>query len=202
MKRQAIEDLEKSLLDSNARYAGCGLALLLVLGQRVLVANVGNCRAVMCTPPKSSGEGQGQAPSPKDPWKIRLLVGGGPSGQALADVVKLERLRRLKEYAPLDFEGKPGDVLSGCSGWICAFALPRRDVLARGVAGQGVSNDILSRSGSSTLSNGNMAVLAFIADTTTPNGKALVQLVTETDATETLGSCWLGRSSVTIDQES
>ena len=72
-------------------------------------------------------------------------------------------------------------------GWNCAFALPRRDVLARGVAGQGVSNDIVSRSGSSTLSNGNMAVLAFIADTTTPNGKTLVQLVTETDATETLG---------------
>ena len=87
------------------------------------------------------------------------------------------------------------------TGWICAFALPRRDLLARGVAGQGVSNDILSRSGSSTLSN-DMAVLAFIADTTTPNGKALVQLVTETDATETLGFCWLERSGVTIDQES
>lgn len=47
-----------------------------------------------------------------------------------------------------------------------------------------------------------MAVLAFIADTTTPNGKALVQLVTETDATETLGFCWLERSGVIIDQES
>lgn len=38
-----------------------------------------------------------------------------------------------------------------------------------------------------------MAVLTFIADTTTPNGKALVQLVTETDATETsqciFGNC-------------
>lgn len=60
---------------------------------------------------------------------------GGPSGHALADVTKLERLRRIKvgskdlgpsiglshrctgqEYAPLDFEGVfPGDVLSACS---------------------------------------------------------------------------------------
>lgn len=132
MVNQAIEDLEKSLLDSNARYAGCGLALLLVLGQRVLVANVGNCRAVMCTPPKASGEGQ--TPSPKDPWKIRLLVGGGPSGHSLADVLKLERLRRLKEYAPLDFEGKPGDVLSGCSATaeeLSAISDPRERALRR-----------------------------------------------------------------------
>ena len=48
-----------------------------------------------CTPPKPS-EG---APKPSDPWKLRLLVGGGPSGHALADVVKLERLRRLKAGA-------------------------------------------------------------------------------------------------------
>ena len=48
---EAIEDLDKALLDSNARYAGCALSLLLILGQRVLVANVGNCRALMCTPP-------------------------------------------------------------------------------------------------------------------------------------------------------
>lgn len=61
---------------------------------------------------------------------------GGPSGHPLADVTKLERLRRIKvgiqrfgalhplepplrwwqEYAPLDFEGVfPGDVLSACS---------------------------------------------------------------------------------------
>ena len=114
MVNQAIEDLDKSLLESNSRYSGCGLALLLVLGQRLLVANVGNCRAVMCTPPKQSGEGP--APSSKDTWNIRPLVGGGPSGHALADVTKLERLRRIKEYAPLDFEGVfPGDVLSACS---------------------------------------------------------------------------------------
>eukprot|EP00434_Breviolum_minutum_P010375 symbB.v1.2.009152.t1/scaffold548.1/size229490/12 len=94
MVNQAIEDLDKSLLESNSRYSGCGLALLLVLGQRLLVANVGNCRAVMCTPPKQSGEGP--APSSKDTWNIRPLVGGGPSGHALADVTKLERLRRIK----------------------------------------------------------------------------------------------------------
>eukprot|EP00913_Durusdinium_trenchii_P014308 g13424.t1 len=111
MVNQAVEDLDKSLLESNARYAGCGLALLLVLGQRVLVANVGHCRAVLCTPPKRSAG----PPSSKDLWNIRLLVGGGRTGKALADVTKLERLRRMKEYAPLDFEGKVGDVLSGSS---------------------------------------------------------------------------------------
>ncbi|CAJ1328356.1 unnamed protein product [Effrenium voratum] len=108
MVNQAIEDLDKSLLESNARYAGCGLALLLVLGQRVLVANVGNIRAVMCTPPKA------EKPS-KDMWNIRPLVGGGRSGRPLAEVQRLERLRRLKEYAPLDFDGKVGETLSAAS---------------------------------------------------------------------------------------
>lgn len=80
-------------------------------------------------------------------------------------------------------------VLGVSKGWnllgrSCAtFAVPRRDLLGSGTLSQG----LVSRSGSSVASDGNMATLAFIADTTTPNGKALLQLVSETDATENLG---------------
>lgn len=48
----------------------------------------------------------------KDPWKIRLLVGGG-RGRSLAEVQKMERLRRHKEddvkmlASGLKIHGKP-----------------------------------------------------------------------------------------------
>ena len=57
------------------------------------------------------------------------------------------------------------------------FAFLRRDVF-RGA-------EFLSRSGSNT-DTGKMAI-AFIADTTSANGKALLKLVAETDLTKILG---------------
>ena len=57
------------------------------------------------------------------------------------------------------------------------FAFLRRDVF-RGA-------ELLSRSGSNT-DTGKMTI-AFIADTTSANGKALLKLVAETDLTKILG---------------
>eukprot|EP00438_Fugacium_kawagutii_P016639 Skav205659 [mRNA] locus=scaffold458:257725:258063:+ [translate_table: standard] len=78
-------------------------------------------------------------------------------------------------------------VLGVSKGWnlgrSTTFAVPRRDLLSSLSPGLAAP----SRSGSSVASDGSMATLAFIADTTTPNGKALLQLVSETDATENLG---------------
>lgn len=59
-----------------------------------------------------------------------------------------------------------------------SFAFLRRDVF-RGA-------EVLSRSGSNTVDTGKMAI-AFIADTTSANGKALLKLVAETDVTKILG---------------
>jgi len=65
-----------------------------------------------------------------------------------------------------------------------SFAFLRRDVF-RGA-------EVLSRSGSNTVDTGKMAI-AFIADTTSANGKALLKLVAETDVTKT-AACVFGNS--------
>jgi len=55
MVTDAVHFLDVQLLESGARYAGCGLAILLVLGKRVLVATVGGTRIVRC---KLQGDGR------------------------------------------------------------------------------------------------------------------------------------------------
>eukprot|EP00930_Biecheleria_cincta_P056376 TRINITY_DN42511_c0_g1_i1.p1 TRINITY_DN42511_c0_g1~~TRINITY_DN42511_c0_g1_i1.p1 ORF type:complete len:936 (-),score=162.22 TRINITY_DN42511_c0_g1_i1:359-3166(-) len=125
MVRESLEHLDHALLESAARYAGCSLAVALLLGCRLLICTLGACRAVICSPPDESSV---EAPAAKRPakqatakWHVRTLNGNVP-GHTMAEVQMAERKRRIDAYAPLDFEGKPGQQLTAASMSIEAVA--------------------------------------------------------------------------------
>ncbi|CAJ1344260.1 unnamed protein product [Effrenium voratum] len=46
--RDSLESLDAALLDSAARFSGCGVAVALLLGRRLAVCTLGDCRVVLC----------------------------------------------------------------------------------------------------------------------------------------------------------
>lgn len=83
--KDSIESLDHALLDSAARYSGCGLCVALLLGRRLVVGSLGGCRAVLSTARPGSGLAE---------WHARLLAPDGVANYA--------SLRRLSAaYAPL-----------------------------------------------------------------------------------------------------
>jgi len=87
---EAVESLDHALLESSARYSGCGFALALILGRRLVIGTIGDCRVVLCRP-----SAQERA---KDPWQARTF----PS--VTKDVAEREGRRLLLAQAPLDVD--------------------------------------------------------------------------------------------------
>lgn len=47
--QDSLESLDFALLESTARYSGCGLAVALLMGRRLVVGTLGDCRVFLCT---------------------------------------------------------------------------------------------------------------------------------------------------------
>ncbi|CAJ1449940.1 unnamed protein product [Effrenium voratum] len=102
--KEALAHLDHALLESPARYAGCSLAVALLLGPRLAVCSLGGCRAVVCTPPAAPAE----PPTKKGPgagaaWACRTVEGSVP-GHTRLDILQSQRRRRFEAYGPLDFD--------------------------------------------------------------------------------------------------
>jgi len=99
---ESVESLDHALLESTARYAGCGFALALILGRRLVVSTLGDCRAVLSqAPPPEKGQLGTKS------WQTRPLSGGrpltGPADQIAALMQAVNR--RLEQAgAPLDLD--------------------------------------------------------------------------------------------------
>ena len=97
--KDALAHLEHALLDSPARYAGCSVALALLMGSRLVICTLGACRAVLCSPPEVAKKG------PAKGWSCRQLEGATHLvGHNRLDMLSAQRRRRLEAYGPLDFE--------------------------------------------------------------------------------------------------
>ena len=95
---EGVEAIDHSLLESSARYAGCGLAVALLLGRRVVVGTLGDCRAFLSRPgsaPQLRGQGGGQ----RGPWECRQLA----RCKAGSEAAEAERRRLSAARGPLDF---------------------------------------------------------------------------------------------------
>eukprot|EP00927_Polykrikos_kofoidii_P055279 TRINITY_DN49556_c0_g1_i1.p1 TRINITY_DN49556_c0_g1~~TRINITY_DN49556_c0_g1_i1.p1 ORF type:complete len:934 (-),score=161.44 TRINITY_DN49556_c0_g1_i1:106-2907(-) len=91
---EAVECLDHALLDSSARYAGCAFALLVVLGRRLVIGSLGDCRVLLCRPdPQETAKPSKLA----IPWTARQVV---PTGR---DVQEVARHRLMQAGGPLDF---------------------------------------------------------------------------------------------------
>ncbi|CAE6944632.1 ESS1 [Symbiodinium sp. CCMP2592] len=113
--REALEHLDHALLGSPARYAGCCLALALLLGRRLIICSMGGCRAVVCSPPAPPEEPVAKkGVATRSVWSCRAVEGGLP-GHTRLEVTASQRRRRAEAYGPLDFEGRPGDELQAAS---------------------------------------------------------------------------------------
>lgn len=71
--------------ESPARYAGCNLAVALLMGNRLVVCTVGACRAVLCTPPSTepaTKKATAAASTANQGWNCRTVEGsiGGHLG--------------------------------------------------------------------------------------------------------------------------
>ncbi|CAE8726147.1 unnamed protein product [Polarella glacialis] len=98
---ESLEALDHALLESSARYAGCSIALALLLGRRLIVGTLGSCRAVLSrrlTGPLQQAKG---AAKPTQ-WQPRTLA-SGENGRT-PQVAAAERRRLLSAKSPLDFE--------------------------------------------------------------------------------------------------
>lgn len=84
--KDSIESLDHALLDSAARFSGCGLCVALLLGRRLAVGTLGGCRAILS---QKTRPGAGEAS-----WQARLLA-----PDTVANLASLRRLRAA--YAPL-----------------------------------------------------------------------------------------------------
>jgi len=113
--KEALEHLDNALLESPARYAGCCLALALLLGRRLIICSMGGCRAVVCSPPAPPEEPVAKkGVATRSAWSCRAVEGGLP-GHTKLEVTASQRRRRAEAYGPLDFEGRPGDELQAAS---------------------------------------------------------------------------------------
>ncbi|CAK9022224.1 unnamed protein product [Durusdinium trenchii] len=127
--KEALTHLDHALLESPARYAGCSIAVALLMGTRLVVCTLGGCRATICTP---SSEPVGPvakkrtgAELPK--WSCRPVEGTLP-GHTRIDILQSQRRRRVEAYGPLDFDGRPGEQLRACGPSEAALSnLPERD---------------------------------------------------------------------------
>lgn len=116
--KEALANLDHALLDSPARYAGCSLAVALLMGSRLVVCTVGGCRAVVCSPPSTEPLPKkgpaGAAPSTESTWSCRAVEGTMP-GHTRIDIIQSQRRRRVEAYGPLDFDGRSGEQLRAAS---------------------------------------------------------------------------------------
>lgn len=114
--KEALAHLDHALLESPARYAGCNLAVALLMGNRLVVCTVGGCRAVLCTPPTTepaAKKGTAAASTTNQGWNCRTVEGTMP-GHTRLDILQSQRRRRMEAYAPLDFDGR-GEQLRAAS---------------------------------------------------------------------------------------
>lgn len=75
---EASEALDALLLEAPARFAGCSLAMALLVGARLLVGSLGGTRCVLATPSETRSvraPGRGTAAAAA-PWTARPLTGG------------------------------------------------------------------------------------------------------------------------------
>eukprot|EP00931_Biecheleriopsis_adriatica_P026198 TRINITY_DN15958_c0_g1_i3.p1 TRINITY_DN15958_c0_g1~~TRINITY_DN15958_c0_g1_i3.p1 ORF type:complete len:931 (-),score=188.07 TRINITY_DN15958_c0_g1_i3:307-3099(-) len=117
MVKESLEKLDRALLESGARYSGCSLAVALVLGRRMLVCTLGGCRAALCTLSPDDGSKKSKTPGAScktSLWSTRMLE-GNVLGHTSEEIQAAERKRRLEAYAPLDFDGQPGEELAAAS---------------------------------------------------------------------------------------
>eukprot|EP00928_Gymnodinium_smaydae_P001008 TRINITY_DN10378_c0_g1_i1.p1 TRINITY_DN10378_c0_g1~~TRINITY_DN10378_c0_g1_i1.p1 ORF type:complete len:960 (+),score=206.05 TRINITY_DN10378_c0_g1_i1:129-3008(+) len=110
---EVVESLDGALLDSAARYSGCSLALAVLLGRRLLVSSLGDCRVVLCQPSSdATASVAGRSGSTGDcmVWRARTVVGANELPRVVAEATS----RRLANAgAPLDLEA--GGALSASS---------------------------------------------------------------------------------------
>jgi len=107
---EAIEQMDLALIESPARYAGACLAVALVIGRRLVVGSLGDCRVLVCQPgaqqaASASAREQSRA-SRSTPWQIRTLPYGSAEREIRTAAVGCDRQRLLQEYAPLDIHGE------------------------------------------------------------------------------------------------
>jgi len=79
-KKQLATPREQKICpqESPARYAGCNLAVALLMGNRLVVCTVGACRAVLCTPPSTepaTKKGTAAASTANQGWNCRTVEG-------------------------------------------------------------------------------------------------------------------------------
>ncbi|CAK0855544.1 unnamed protein product, partial [Prorocentrum cordatum] len=72
--QESVEALDRLLLDAPARFAGCGLAVALLTGRRLVVGALGATRCLLCTAPEDAGARGAKATAAG--WACRLLAGG------------------------------------------------------------------------------------------------------------------------------
>lgn len=91
--RDAVEALDVLLLNSPARFAGCNLAVGLLVGTRLVLGALGDVRCVVCRPPAAAAAATLRAAlagaTAARPWTSQLVAGG----EAHTGACEEERLR-------------------------------------------------------------------------------------------------------------
>lgn len=109
---EATKGLDKQLLESSACFAGSSLAVVLLIGCRLVVATLGSARCLLCQPRMQEEASQvkkpGQASDPPMPWAAKPVAGCGTHTLANKD----ESLRVETEAAGLG--GVPQDGTEDC----------------------------------------------------------------------------------------
>jgi len=103
--REAAEGLDGMLLASPSRFAGCGLAVALLSGNRLVVGTLGATRCLLCMPPAQAPERRLRAAVPE--WTARLLAGDDVHTPANKD----ERMRIASMGDRILGQGAAGAVL-------------------------------------------------------------------------------------------
>eukprot|EP00405_Crypthecodinium_cohnii_P036270 CAMPEP_0206535894 /NCGR_PEP_ID=MMETSP0325_2-20121206/6419_1 /ASSEMBLY_ACC=CAM_ASM_000347 /TAXON_ID=2866 /ORGANISM="Crypthecodinium cohnii, Strain Seligo" /LENGTH=833 /DNA_ID=CAMNT_0054032989 /DNA_START=81 /DNA_END=2579 /DNA_ORIENTATION=- len=94
--RDTVEALDANLLESPACFAGCNLAIGLVVGTKLVLCALGGVRCIVCRPPAAGTTAApprrlatAAAPAAPVPWSARVAVGGSAHTTTSED----ERLR-------------------------------------------------------------------------------------------------------------
>ncbi|CAE7946648.1 unnamed protein product [Symbiodinium sp. KB8] len=102
-----------ALLESTARYSGCGLAVALLMGRRLVVGTLGDCRVFLCT---RGSPAKGSTAKRPAGWEARQLANGedacAASAKRLSDAYS--RLEpgplRASSASPELLASQPNDV--------------------------------------------------------------------------------------------
>lgn len=104
---EAAKVVDKQLLESQACFAGCSLAVCLLSGCRLVVASLGSTRCLLCKPglAQEAKKPAGSAPAPA-PWTARPIAGTGL--HSLAQESEAQRVESAAGSCPVPKDAGDG----------------------------------------------------------------------------------------------